>query len=87
MLSASLLSRIRAPIYLSTALGLLGEIFLFAFFIVVYFLRVGKSNSPERLRRDRHLNDVETFPRAQASSLCASSEPAARRQPIRSVIC
>jgi hypothetical protein len=30
--------------YLSTALGLLGEIFLFAFFIVVNFQRVGKSS-------------------------------------------
>ena len=48
--------------YLSMALALRGEIFLFAFFIVVNFQRVGKSNGPERLRRDRHLNEVATFP-------------------------
>jgi hypothetical protein len=48
--------------YLSMAFGLRGEIFLFGFFIVVDFQRVGKSNSPERLRRDRHLNGVATFP-------------------------
>jgi hypothetical protein len=62
ILSASLCSRIRAPMYLSMAFGLRGEIFLFGFFIVVDFQRVGKSNSPERLRRDRHLNGVATFP-------------------------
>ncbi len=44
--------------YRSTALALRGELFLFPFFIVVYFQRVGKSNSPERLCRDRHLNEV-----------------------------
>jgi hypothetical protein len=52
--------------YLSTALARRGEVFLFAFFIVVDFQRVGRSNSPERLCRDRHLNEVATFPWAKA---------------------
>jgi hypothetical protein len=56
----------RAPMYLSTAPELRGEVFLFAFFIVVDFQRVGKSSTPERRRRDRHPNEVATFPRAKA---------------------
>src|SRR3982074_3804858 len=81
MLSASLCSRIRAPMYLSTALAVLGETFFgFALFTALFTsddLRI--ASALEGQRRVRPLNGSEIFPPTLAPSLCASNEQATRR--------
>ncbi len=81
MLSTSLCSRIRAPMYLSTALAVLGETFFgFALFTALFTsddLRI--AIAVEAQRRLRPLNGSEIFPPALAPSLCTSNEQATRR--------
>src|SRR3981081_1276927 len=80
MLSTSLCSRMRAPMYLSTALAVLGETFFgFALFTALFTsddLRIALAL--EGQHRVRPLNGSEIFPPALAPTLCPATDRAPR---------